>query len=98
MFSPLLIQSGNIIEDPSLDVNFWPRFLMQVVIILIVCKLLGIILGFIKQPPVIGEILGGIIVGPSVLGQWQWWAVHVFQPSSISASSSNYITLVGDLA
>ena len=97
MWSVLLIQSGNIVEDPSLDANFWPRFLMQVVIVLTICKVLGVVLGYIKQPPVIGEILGGIIVGPSVLGQWSWWSYHVFPPSSISASSNNYITLVADL-
>ena len=97
MWTALLINSGDIVEDPSLDANFWPRFLMQVVIILTICKLLGIVLGYIKQPPVIGEILGGIIVGPSVLGQWRWWSYHVFQPSTISSTSNNYITLVADL-
>ena len=97
MWTALLINSGNIVEDPSLDSNFWPRFLMQVIIILTICKLLGVILGYIKQPPVIGEIIGGIIVGPSVLGQWSWWSYHVFPPSSISSSSNNYITLVANL-
>ena len=70
---------------------------MQVVIILTICKLLGLVLGYIKQPPVIGEILGGIIVGPSVFGQWTWWSNKVFQSTAVSPASNNYITLVADL-
>ncbi len=97
MWAVLLINSGDIVQDPSLDQYFWPRFLMQVVIILTICKALGVVLGYVKQPPVIGEIIGGILVGPSVLGQWSWWAYHVFPPASISATSNNYITLVADL-
>ena len=50
-----------------------------------------------QTTPVIGEIIGGILVGPSVLGQWSWWSYHVFPPSTISTSSNNYITLVADL-
>ena len=70
---------------------------MQVVIILTVCKLLGLVLGVLKQPPVIGEIIGGVIVGPSVFGQWNWWLVHVFQSSAISPLSVDCIALVADL-
>jgi len=43
-------------------------FLMQVFITLIVCKILAKLLSFIRQPQVIGQIIDGIIFGPSVLG------------------------------
>jgi Kef-type K+ transport system membrane component KefB len=43
-------------------------FLMQVFITLIVSKILGKILSFIRQPQVIGQIIAGIIFGPSILG------------------------------
>jgi Kef-type K+ transport system membrane component KefB len=43
-------------------------FLMQVFITLIVCKILAKILSFIGQPQVIGQIIAGIIFGPSILG------------------------------
>ncbi len=41
---------------------------------------------------VIGEIIAGVIVGPSVLGNIDFWSTHVFPPSSW-----NYFTLVGDI-
>jgi Kef-type K+ transport system membrane component KefB len=43
-------------------------FLMQVFITLIVCKILAKLLSFIHQPQVIGQIIAGIIFGPSILG------------------------------
>lgn len=43
-------------------------FLMQVFITLIVCKILAKLLSFIRQPQVIGQIIAGIIFGPSILG------------------------------
>jgi Kef-type K+ transport system membrane component KefB len=45
-----------------------PTFLMQVFITLVVCKLLAKILSYIRQPQVIGQIIAGIIFGPSILG------------------------------
>jgi len=42
--------------------------LMQVFITLIVCKILAKLLSFIRQPQVIGQIITGIIFGPSILG------------------------------
>ena len=44
-------------------------FLMQVFITLIVCKILAKLLSFIRQPQVIGQIIAGIIFGPSILGR-----------------------------
>lgn len=43
-------------------------FLMQVFITLVVCKVLAKLLAYIRQPQVIGQIIAGIIFGPSVLG------------------------------
>lgn len=43
--------------------------LMQVFITLVVCKILAKLLSYIRQPQVIGQIIAGIIFGPSVLGE-----------------------------
>jgi len=43
-------------------------FLMQVFITLVVCKFFAKLLSYIRQPQVIGQIIAGIIFGPSVLG------------------------------
>jgi len=40
---------------------------------------------------VIGEIIAGVLVGPSVLGNINFWSTHIFP-----TSSWNYITLAGD--
>jgi Kef-type K+ transport system membrane component KefB len=44
------------------------RFLLAVAVILLVCHLLGAALAALRQPRVVGEILGGLLLGPSVLG------------------------------
>ena len=44
------------------------RFLFSVAVILLVCHLLGALLRRWGQPPVLGEILGGLVLGPSLLG------------------------------
>jgi Kef-type K+ transport system membrane component KefB len=44
------------------------RFLLAVAVILLVCHLLGSVLAAWGQPRVVGEILGGLLLGPSGLG------------------------------
>lgn len=42
--------------------------LLQIITILITCRLFGWLFQKIGQPTVIGEIVAGIVLGPSVLG------------------------------
>ena len=44
--------------------------LMQIIVILIVCRIFGRIFNKIGQPTVIGEITAGILLGPSILGHF----------------------------
>src|SRR4051794_37121047 len=44
------------------------RFLLAVATVILVTHLLGLAVGRIGQPRVVGEILGGLLLGPSVLG------------------------------
>ena len=44
--------------------------LLQIIVILITCRIVGVLFKKIGQPMVIGEILAGIILGPSVLGHF----------------------------
>ncbi|HEX6352710.1 cation:proton antiporter [Actinophytocola sp.] len=44
------------------------RFLFSVAVILLVCHLFGALLRRFRQPAVLGEVIGGLVLGPSVLG------------------------------
>ena len=44
--------------------------LLQVIVILLCCRLFGWLFKKMGQPTVIGEILAGIVLGPSILGYW----------------------------
>lgn len=69
-----------IFEDP-LTVGL-PLFLIQVVFILCIVRLLGKVLHKLKQPMVIGEIIAGILLGPSALGQIPGFSAALFPTSS----------------
>lgn len=44
------------------------RLLLDIAIVIAVARVFGIVLRALRQPPVLGEIIGGIALGPSVLG------------------------------
>ncbi|KRE89476.1 Na+/H+-exchanging protein [Frateuria sp. Soil773] len=44
--------------------------LLQLVIILTTARLCGLLLRYVGQPPVIGEMVAGLLLGPIVLGTW----------------------------
>ncbi|MGW1894593.1 cation:proton antiporter [Streptomyces sp. NPDC002004] len=52
-------------------VDVMARFLLAVAAVILLSHLLGALLGRLGQPLVVGEILGGLLLGPSVLG-WLW--------------------------
>ena len=59
--------------------------LLQIIIILIACKIVGWLMKKIGQPVVIGEILAGILLGPSVLGHISPETLQsLFPPESLS--------------
>src|SRR5688500_19284036 len=49
--------------------------LAQVVVVLLAARLLGALFRRIHQPQVLGEMLAGILLGPSLLG---WAAPHLY--------------------
>ncbi|HOW30766.1 MAG TPA: cation:proton antiporter, partial [Bacteroidales bacterium] len=82
--------SGTVPENTPIAsvVNFFHKplalLILQIIIILVISRLLGYFSQRIKQPSVIGEIVAGIILGPSVLGAFfpQLFA-FIFPPESI---------------
>jgi len=49
-------------------VSHVPHLLLQLAVILAVARVLAILLGRLGQPPVIGEMIAGIVLGPIVFG------------------------------
>lgn len=58
-------------------------FLMQIVTIVALARGLGLLLSRIRQPMVIAELLGGIILGPSVLGRIPGFTNTLFPTESL---------------
>ncbi|KFY88436.1 hypothetical protein V500_06324, partial [Pseudogymnoascus sp. VKM F-4518 (FW-2643)] len=58
-------------------------FIIQVIIIIIFCRLLHYPLSLIRQPRVIAEVIGGIILGPSVMAHIPGFKQAIFPDASI---------------
>ncbi|KAH7150208.1 sodium/hydrogen exchanger family protein [Dactylonectria estremocensis] len=58
-------------------------FIIQAGLIIIVCHLLHWPLAKIRQPRVIAEVIGGIVLGPSVMGHIPGFKAAIFPPESI---------------
>jgi Kef-type K+ transport system membrane component KefB len=59
------------LEDPL------PLLLLQVVVIVVAARLMGGLFRRFRQPAVIGEMVAGILLGPSLLG-WVWPQTQAF--------------------
>src|SRR4051794_21919608 len=61
-----------------------PMLIIQMGVILLVARLVGLLFRYIHQPQVVGEMLAGILLGPSLLG---WVApglsAALFPPASL---------------
>ena len=60
-------------------------FFLQLAFILVVTRLVGLVIRRFHQPQVVGEMVGGVLIGPSLLGAL-WPSAHaaLFPPQSIS--------------
>ncbi|WOG86266.1 hypothetical protein DCAR_0205467 [Daucus carota subsp. sativus] len=82
-YSPTMITTNGIWQgDSPLDYSL-PLFILQVTLVVTITRLLVFILKPLRQPRVISEILGGIILGPSVLGKSPKFADALFPQRSV---------------
>jgi Kef-type K+ transport system membrane component KefB len=75
---------SHIIHDPL------TRFIAQVVAITLLTRVLGVIMRRVGQPLVIAEMLGGIMLGPSLLG----WALPELSAALFTPDSLGVLKLV----
>ena len=62
-------------------------FLVQLALLVGIARLLGGIANILRQPPVVGQLLAGVLIGPSVLGQFypdtfEW----IFSDSTVASA------------
>jgi Kef-type K+ transport system membrane component KefB len=48
-----------------------------------VCRAIAVPFGYVQQPRVIAEVIGGILLGPTALGRWTWFSETLFQSTSL---------------
>ncbi|WVF65388.1 hypothetical protein IAT40_000115 [Kwoniella sp. CBS 6097] len=75
--------------DPSHPVTL---FIIQLFIIICFTQGLGYAFKYINQPAVIAEVIGGIILGPTVMGRIPGFTQHIFPQASIG-----YLNLVANV-
>lgn len=67
--------------DPSNPITV---FLFQAIFIILLCQIVHIPLGYLKQPRVIAEVISGILLGPSVMGHIPGFTNKCFPDPSIA--------------
>ncbi|KAF8272801.1 Sodium/hydrogen exchanger family-domain-containing protein [Lactarius quietus] len=75
--------------NPSDPLRLW---IIQVGIIIITTQILSLGLRKLRQPRVIAEVLGGILLGPTAFGRIPGFSNHIFPTQSIS-----YLSLVANI-
>jgi Kef-type K+ transport system membrane component KefB len=60
-------------------------FLLELLLVISLSRVIGAILNYLNEPMVIAEIIAGIILGPSVLGQAAGFSATVFPAQSVAS-------------
>lgn len=76
------------IQDPL------PRLFLQMIVVLLAARLAGVVAAKFHQPAVIGEMIAGLLLGPSLLGWVSSDAFHFVFPAS-SLGSLRLFSQVG---
>ncbi len=82
---------GGLTVGPSAPISAAPptantlfQFLLALAVIVVTARVMGRLFEFIYQPPVVGEVIGGILLGPSLLGRVAPSAFAQLMPPSVA--------------
>ncbi|KAG2711613.1 hypothetical protein I3760_04G084700 [Carya illinoinensis] len=82
-YAPTMITTNGIWQgDNPLDFSL-PLFVLQLTLVVVTTRILVFLLKPLRQPRVVSEILGGVILGPSVLGRSSEFASTIFPLRSV---------------
>ncbi|XVF14812.1 hypothetical protein REPUB_Repub09cG0093600 [Reevesia pubescens] len=82
-YAPTMITSNGVWQGHNpLDYSF-PLFILQLTMVVVTTRMLVFFLKPLRQPRVVSEILGGVLLGPSVLGRSQRFANTIFPLRSV---------------
>lgn len=62
---------------------FGPAFFLALLVILLACRLTAALLRPLGQPPVVAEMIAGVLLGPSALGAASPWVEHEVFPDPL---------------
>src|SRR5437879_2367436 len=54
---------------PAAPMDVLRHVLLALLTVIATCRVVGSVFRYLRQPPVIGEVLAGILLGPSLLGR-----------------------------
>ncbi len=72
-------------QDPLDPLDHLNVFLVQAVVIISICRALAVMGHYLKQPKVIFEIIGGILLGPSAIGRDAKYLERIFPLESLNS-------------
>ncbi|XWS50036.1 hypothetical protein CRYUN_Cryun12cG0053800 [Craigia yunnanensis] len=82
--SPMKATSNGVFQgDNPLDFAL-PLAILQICLVVVLTRGLAFLLRPLRQPRVIAEIIGGILLGPSVLGRSNSYLQAIFPPKSLT--------------
>lgn len=86
--APAAVDTAQSSASPPAVLHSLLHLLLALAAVIILGQILARLCAFVRQPPVIGEVLAGICLGPSLLGRVAPGVGHFLLPDSVAPSLS----------